>query len=146
REKYPSPFAARQERLARAGCVQCHQRDTDRSPPIEVAGSKLGGGFLAELPFLRTPRLPHAHQKLTAGYLATTVREGNPGLRGPRYSYRMPGFGVDADVLVQALAEGDGDLPSAEDLAARGPADPTAATLHGPRLAGFQGYACASCH
>jgi mono/diheme cytochrome c family protein len=145
-ERYPSPFVARQEKLARAGCVQCHQRDTDRPPPIEQAGSKLGGGFLAELPFLRTPRMTNPHQKLTRIYLATTVREGNPGLRGPRFSYRMPAFGADADELLQAIAEADGELVTDADPPAKTVDAPTLGTLHGSRLAGFQGYACVSCH
>jgi mono/diheme cytochrome c family protein len=146
KERHPSPFAARQRQLARAGCVQCHQRDSDRPPPIEAAGSKLGGAFLQELPYLRTPRLTNPHQKLTPSYLATTVREGSPGLRGPRFSYRMPAFGPEADALVQALAEADGELIAEADPLAAPAGDPTLGTLHGSRLAGFQGYACASCH
>jgi mono/diheme cytochrome c family protein len=145
-DRHPSPFVARQEKLARAGCVQCHQRDTDRPPPVEQAGSTLGGAHLMELPFQRTPRLTNPHQKLTRAYLGHTVREGNPGLRGPRYTYRMPAFGLDADELVQALAEADGELVAGADVPARGADDPTLGTLHGARLAGFQGYACASCH
>jgi cytochrome c551/c552 len=146
RETHASPFVARQEKLARAGCVQCHQRDTDRPPPIEEAGSKLGGAFLMELPFQRTPRLTNPHQKLTRAYLARTVREGNPGLRGPRYLYRMPAFGPDSDELIQALAEADGELVADADPTVKEADDPTLGTLHGSRLAGFQGYACASCH
>ncbi|MBO0699582.1 MAG: c-type cytochrome, partial [Zavarzinella sp.] len=145
-EKHPSPFMARQRQLARAGCVQCHQRDSDRPPPIEAAGSKLGGAFLQELPYLRTPRLTNPHLKLSATYLARTVREGSPGLRGPRFSYRMPAFGPDADALVQALAEADGELIAQADAPAVPAGDPTLGTLHGSRLAGFQGYACVSCH
>ena len=145
-EKHTSPFVARQAKLARAGCVQCHQRDSDRSPPIEEAGSRLGGAFLQELPFLRTPRLTNPHQKLTRSYLASTVREGHPGHRGPRFTYRMPAFGAQADDLVQALAEADGELIAASDPPVVAAADPTIGTLHGSRLAGFQGYGCVSCH
>ena len=65
KEKHPSPFSDRQHRLERAGCVKCHQRDTDRPPPIEEIGSTLGGAFLQEIPFLRTPRLTNPHQKFT---------------------------------------------------------------------------------
>jgi len=145
-EKHDSPFTSRQNRLAHAGCMQCHQRDSDRSPPIEEAGSKLGGAFLQELPFQRTPRLTNPHQKLTRSYLATTVREGNPGLKDSRYSYRMPAYGHDADVLIQALAEADGELISESDPPKAVVSDPTLGTLHGARLAGFQGYGCVSCH
>ncbi len=145
-EKHDSPYVSRQTRLAHAGCVQCHQRDSDRSPPIEEAGSKLGGAFLQELPFQRTPRMTNPHQKLTRSYLATTVREGNPGLKDSRYSYRMPAYGQDADSLIQALAEADGELITEADPPKAGASDPTLGTLHGARLAGFQGYGCVSCH
>jgi mono/diheme cytochrome c family protein len=145
-EKHPSPFTTRQAKLARAGCTQCHQRDTDQLAPIEEAGSKLGGAFLQELPFLRTPRLTNPLQRLTRGYVATTVREGHPGMRGPRFSYRMPAFGADANELIQALAEADGELVTDADPPVRASDDPTIGTLHGSRLAGFQGYGCVSCH
>src|SRR5260370_40703625 len=58
----------------------------------------------------------------------------------------MPAFGPDADVLVQALAEADGELVSDSDPPAKTADDPTLGTLHGSRLAGFQGYGCVSCH
>ena len=146
KETYSSPFAARQRRLAQAGCVKCHQRDSDRPAPIEEIGSTLGGAHLQELPFLRTPRLTNTHQKFTREYLAATVQEGVSGLRWSRFSYRMPAFGHDADVFLQAMAEGDGELPVDADKADPVIADPTLGTLHGSRLVGFQGYACASCH
>jgi glucose/arabinose dehydrogenase/mono/diheme cytochrome c family protein len=146
REKHLSPFTARQERLARAGCVRCHQRDSDRPPPIEQVGSTLGGGFLQEIPFQRTPRLTFPHQKYTRSHLVATVREGIAGLRQPNYSYRMPAFGPDAEVLVQALAEADGELPAAADPPDRPVADPTVGTLTGPQMIGSQGYSCISCH
>jgi len=146
RETHSSPYFARQERLVRAGCMQCHQRDGDRPPPIQEAGSKLGGAFLQEVPYMRIPRLTNPHQKLTRAYLATTVREGNPNLHWPRYSYRMPAFGAQADELVQALAEGDGELVADADPPPATVADPTLGTLHGSRLTGFQGYGCVSCH
>ena len=145
-EKYPSPFAERQRRLERAGCAKCHQRDSDWPPPIEEIGSTLGGAFLQETPFLRTPRLTNAHQKFTRAHLTSTVREGVTGLRGARYTYRMPAFGADAAVLLQALAEADGELPDAADTPEPVAADPTLGTVHGAQLAGFQGYSCASCH
>jgi mono/diheme cytochrome c family protein len=145
-ERHPSPFVDRQRRLAQAGCVRCHQRDSDRPPPIEEIGSTLGGAHLQELPFLRSPRLTNPHQKFLRGYLTMAVREGVAGLRWSRFSYRMPAFGADADVLVQALAEADGELPAEPDPPAVSVADPTLGTLHGSRLVGFQGYGCASCH
>jgi len=146
KETHPSPFFDRQQKLERAGCVKCHQRDSDRPPAIEEIGSKLGGAFLQEIPYLRTPRLTNPHQKFTRSHLATSVREGVSGLRWSRFSYRMPVFGAEADELVQALAEGDGELPTEADPPAVAVGDPTLGTLHGSRLAGLQGYACASCH
>jgi mono/diheme cytochrome c family protein len=146
RDRYPSPFASRQRQLQRAGCVRCHQRDSDRPPPIEEIGSTLGGAFLEELPFQRTPRLTNLHRKYTRAYLASTVREGIATLRGGRYTYRMPAFGTEAETLVQALAEADGELPTEADAPSRLVEDPTVGALHGPGLVGFQGYACISCH
>jgi cytochrome c551/c552 len=146
KEKHPSPFAERQHRLKRAGCVQCHQRDTDRAPPIEEIGSTLGGAFLQEIPYLRTPRLTNAHQKYTRSHLAASVREGVAPLRTPRFTYRMPVFGADAEVLLQAIAEADGELVTEPDAREPAVGDPTLGTVHGAQLAGFQGYACASCH
>jgi glucose/arabinose dehydrogenase len=145
-EPYPSPFAARQQMLERAGCVRCHQRDTDRVPPLEALSSKLGGAYMQYVPFQRTPRLTYPHQKYLRSYLVTAVRESVSGLRPSRYSFRMPAFGHDAETLVQALAEADGELPATADPPPVAPADPTLATLTGPHLVGFQGYACVSCH
>jgi hypothetical protein len=145
-EKYPSPFAERQQRLERAGCAKCHQRDSDRPSQMEDIGSTLGGAFLQETPFLRAPRLTNPHQKFTRAHLFATVREGASSLRGARYLYRMPAFGPDAAVLLQALAEADGELPDAADVPEPAVTDPTIGTLHGAQLAGFQGYSCASCH
>jgi glucose/arabinose dehydrogenase/mono/diheme cytochrome c family protein len=145
-ERHPSPFDARQRQLERAGCVRCHPRDTDRAPPIEQVGSTLGGGFLVEVPFQRTPRLSHPHQKYTRAHLLAVVRDGISGLRPASYSYRMPAFGHDAEALVQALAEGDGELTAGMDPPPRKPIDPTAASLVGPNLVGFQGYSCVACH
>jgi cytochrome c551/c552 len=146
RERHPSLFADRQRLLKRAGCVQCHARDSDRPPPIEVAGSTLGGAFLQDLPFQRTPRLTNPHQKYQASYLVQAVRDGVSGLRSARYSYRMPAFGKEAEVLAQALAEADGELLAGPPNPAPPPADPTLGPGTGPALVGFQGYACVSCH
>jgi glucose/arabinose dehydrogenase len=165
RERYASGFEDRRRLVERVGCLRCHARDTDRPPPIEEAGSTLGGGFLQYLPYQRTPRLTYAHQQYTRAHLLAAVRDGVSGLRPPQYSYRMPAFGDQAAALVRALAEADGELVTAAEAtrARRGSpdpaetpdrrsplpaemADPTLGTLHGPSLVGFQGYACVSCH
>jgi glucose/arabinose dehydrogenase len=146
REKHPSPFASRQRLLEHLGCVRCHQRDSDRPPPLEVAGSTLGGSGLEYVPFQRTPRLTEPHQKYLRPYLLSAIREGVTGLRPARYSYRMPAFGRDAEAILQALAEGDGELAAGPELPPRQPADPTLGPLVGPSLIGFQGYGCVSCH
>lgn len=146
REHHLSSFEARQRQLERAGCLRCHQRDTDRAPPIEQVGSTLGGSLLEQVPFQRTPRLSYPHQKYTRTHLLAAVREGISGLRPDSYSYRMPAFGHDAESLVQALAEGDGELTAGSDPPVRAPIDPTTASLVGPTLVGFQGYACVACH
>jgi mono/diheme cytochrome c family protein len=127
RDKHPSPFAA-------------------RPPPLEAIASTLGGSLLESVPYQRTPRLSYPHQKYTRSHLLAAVRDGLSGLRGPRYTYPMPAFGSDAEAVVRGLAEGDGDLPDGPEPAERPPADPTLGPLAGPRLAGFQGYACVSCH
>ncbi|HEV3257632.1 MAG TPA: hypothetical protein VG013_12170, partial [Gemmataceae bacterium] len=146
REKYPAPFETRRRLLEQCGCVRCHQRDSDRPPPIEEVGSTMGGSGLEVVPYQRTPRLTYAHQKYTSTHLLSAVRDGVSGLRGTRYSYRMPAFGGDAESLVEALAEADGDLPAAPEPLARSSGDPTLGSLAGPSLAGFGGYACVSCH
>jgi glucose/arabinose dehydrogenase/mono/diheme cytochrome c family protein len=145
-EKHASPFESRRRQLERAGCVRCHQRDSDRPPPIEEIGSTLGGAYLQTIPFQRTPRLSNPLQKYTHAYLTKAVREGVSGLRPARFSYRMPAFGHDAETLLQAIAEADGDLAGAPEPLSPPPADPTAGSLIGPSLAGFQGYACVGCH
>lgn len=145
-ERHPSPFAKRQEKLARAGCVHCHQRDSDRPSRLEEIGSTLGGAFLQEVPFQRTPRLTNVLQKYTRSHVLSAVRDGVTGLRTERFSYRMPHYGEQAAELVQALAEADGELPNEPDAPLPKAADPTAATLAGPVLVGSQGYSCISCH
>ncbi|MDR3635035.1 MAG: hypothetical protein P4L84_14620 [Isosphaeraceae bacterium] len=145
-EHPPSPVVRRREALERAGCVRCHQRDTDRPPPIEVAGNVLGGGHLAALPFQRTPRLNDPHQKFSRSYLVAAVRDGVSGLRPSSYTYRMPAFGPDAEALVRALAEQDGELPDVAEEPSRASVDPTLGSLIGPGLVGSQGYGCISCH
>ncbi|HLN29815.1 MAG TPA: hypothetical protein VK395_18860 [Gemmataceae bacterium] len=146
REKHASPFASRQRLLERLGCVRCHQRDSDRPPPIEAIGSTLGGAWMEALPFQRTPRLTYPHQKYARSHLLSAIREGVSGLRPARYTYRMPAFGQDANEIVQALAEADGELPAEPEPQQGHSTDPTLGPLAGPSLAGFQGYACVSCH
>ncbi len=145
RENHLSPFADRQRRLERAGCVRCHQRDSDRPPPIEAIGANLGGAYLESLPYQRTPRLTNPHRKLRRSYLVATVREGIATPRHPGYSYRMPAFGPDAETFVQALAEADGEWLD-DDPPPRPVEDPTTGTLNGPALVGTQGYSCIACH
>jgi cytochrome c551/c552 len=145
-ERHPSPFAARQRRLAHFGCWHCHARDTLRPPPLEEAGSTLGGSNLETVPYQRSPRLTEASRKFTAAYLLAAVRDGVSGTRPARYTYRMPAYGEVAEEILRALAEGDGELVSPEaTVEGAPPLDPTLAGL-GPRLAGFEGYACVACH
>jgi len=144
RDRHPSPFAARQRALARAGCVRCHAVDSERPSPLEEAGSQLGGAWLQMVPFLRTPRLSHASQKYAPDFLLQSVRVGVTEVRHAKYSYRMPAYGDAAPDLVRALIEADGDVPEAGGPAAK-PADPTLAPI-GASLAGFEGYSCVSCH
>jgi mono/diheme cytochrome c family protein len=146
REQHPSPFEARQRQIEHLGCVRCHQRDSDKPPVIETIGSTLGGAWLQNVPFQRTPRLSYPHQKYTRAHLLTAVREGVTGLRQAEYSYRMPAFGHEAATILQALAEGDGELTAGTDSRERQPSDPTLGSLAGPGIAGFQGYGCVSCH
>jgi mono/diheme cytochrome c family protein len=145
-ERHPSPFAERQRQLEKAGCVRCHQRDSDKPSPLETASSSLGGAYLQYVPFQRTPRLTNAHQKFTADHILRSVREGVSGLRVERFTFRMPAFGGHAAALEQALAEADGESPTPVEPAPSPPRDPTAASLLGPQLVGFGGYACVSCH
>jgi len=145
-DKFASPVYERQRRLNRAGCVRCHQRDTDLPPPIEAIGSSLGGAFLQFVPFQRTPRLTYPHQKYTRAHLQSAIADGITTLRSSRYTYRMPAYGNHAQELVRALAESDGEIPDATDVRDAGVADPTVGTLEGPQLVGSQGFSCVSCH
>lgn len=146
KESHSSPFFERQRLLHRAGCVRCHQRDSDLPPPMESIGSTLGGAFLQSVPFQRTPRLTFPHQKYTRAHLAASIRDGLPTLRSKRYTYRMPAYGEQAAVLLRALAEADGEIPDANDSPDATVADPTIGTVAGPQLVGAQGYSCVSCH
>jgi len=148
KDKYPSAFVSRQRLVAHLGCVRCHQRDSDRPSPLEIAGSTLGSSMLMVIPYQRAPRLTDPHQKYTRSALLAAVRDGVNGLRPPppRYTYRMPAYGHDAEAAVQALAEADGELPDAPEPPPRVPADQTLGSVHGPIMVGFQGYGCVSCH
>lgn len=147
RELGPSAFLQRQRQLQRRGCLRCHQRDTDESPPLEQVAATLGGAWLQRVPYQRTPRLTFALQRLEPTYLVGAIRDGVSGVRHPDYTYRMPAFGDAAPLLLQALSEGDGDWPTGRPPShADSGNDPTAATLYGPELVGSQGYSCISCH
>jgi cytochrome c2/glucose/arabinose dehydrogenase len=147
RENHPSPFEERRRLLERSGCARCHSRDIEGPPPLEAAGSLLGGAWLQMLPFQRTPRLTYAHRQFTREHLVSAVQDGVSGLRGSSYSYRMPAFGASARELVQAMAEADGDIPlDPDEPGAPGAGDPTLTGLAGPDLVGFRGYSCIACH
>src|SRR5204862_5907619 len=94
-------------------CLRCHQRDSDRSPPLEEISRQLWSPFLARMPYQKTPPLSNACSKYTRDYLLTAVRGGVTGVRADWYSFRMPAFGTLAEEIVRALAEADGDLPGA---------------------------------
>lgn len=146
REKYPSPFDARQDLLARRGCVRCHQRDGDTAAPIEGIGGRLGTEVRQHrLPFQRTPRLTHALTKYRRSYLVSAVRNGVTGVRPEWYSYKMPAYGAEAEEIVRALAEGDGD-PALQEEPAQAPVADPVAYVEGPVLVGFEGYSCITCH
>lgn len=145
-EIHLSPYAARQWQLERAGCVRCHQRDSDRPSPLEMAAATLGGSGLETVPFQRAPRLTAPNWKFTGQHLLDAVRDGVSGLRAPRYTYLMPAYGAKALELVQALAEADGDRIGGPEMPPTSAADATTGSLHGPTLVSSGGYACVSCH
>jgi mono/diheme cytochrome c family protein/glucose/arabinose dehydrogenase len=144
-ECHASAFEERQRRLRHVGCFRCHQRDGSEPAPLEQIGRTVWAPFLMRLPFQRTPRLTQATAKFTHEYLLEAVRDGVRAVRPEWYSYRMPSFGEQAEEIVRALAEGDGELPGAESPQALPEADPTVRAL-GPLLVGFSGYACVTCH
>lgn len=142
-ETHDSPFAAGQRLLQGLKCDRCHQRDGGRPAPLEEIGRGLWTPFLYRLPFQRTPRLSGAASKFTASHLTAAIRDGVGGLRPEWYSYRMPAFGEPARDAAAALADADGDLLQGDSP----PPNPgEAAAALGPTLAGFDGYACVSCH
>jgi len=142
RDRHRSEVDNRRRKFDRAGCVRCHSRDSERPSSLEQAGSVLGGSNLQMIPFLKAPRLSNAGSKYTREYLLSAIRDGVSAVRHRNYTYRMPPFGDDAESLVQALKEADGDDPSPEPPL---PDDPTLPPL-GPSLVGFGGYSCVSCH
>src|SRR5262249_23750413 len=146
RETHASAVEDRRRLLDRSGCFRCHPHDTDGPPPLEQANSTLGASGLESVPFQRTPRLTGLLQKYTRAHLRGALREGVSGLRPARYTYRMPAFGPAAGELLQALCALDGELPDEADPPERAVTDPTVGTVAGLELAGFQGYACVSCH
>ena len=143
REKHPSPVDDRRQLIARLGCFRCHSAN-ERPPPLEEASASLGGSNLEAVPFLRTPRLNNALLKYSREYLLRALRDGVSGVRFKNYSFRMPHYAGQAEGIVQALAEMEGDALSEPEPAA--PA--TDPTLNGPgaSLVGFEGYSCVSCH
>jgi mono/diheme cytochrome c family protein len=146
RETHPSPFQARQELLGRRGCARCHARDSDLAAPIEGIGGRLGTEVRQHrLPFQRTPRLTHALSKYRRAYLVAAVRDGVSGVRPDWYSYKMPVFGPEAEEIVRALAEADGD-PALDPEPPPAPVADPVAYVEGPVLVGFEGYSCITCH
>jgi cytochrome c2/glucose/arabinose dehydrogenase len=148
REVHASPFESRRRLLERRACGRCHARDTDRPPPIEEVAGELGGAGEADLyrmPFQRTPRLTYPLSRYRRSYVRAAVRDGVSGVRPSWYSYRMPAFGPEADEIVRALAEADGDLADEPDPPHGVPDDPTLPGA-GPSLVGYEGYSCVSCH
>jgi len=145
-ERHPSPFEARRQLLSKHECFRCHQRDGDRPALIEATGARVGTEVRQHrLPFQRTPRLTNALSKYRRSYLVSAIRDGVSGVRPDWYSYRMPAYGAEAEQIVQALAEGDGDLATQPDTPPAPVADPVA-HVDGPILVGFEGYSCITCH
>ena len=144
-ETHPSPFETRQRLLERRGCFRCHRRDSDLPSPLEEISGRVFEHDLQCLPGQRTPRLSYALSKYLRSYLLASVRGGVAGVRPPWYSYRMPAYGEEAARLVQALAEGDGDLVTGADPPVRRAADPEFPAA-GPSLVGSAGYSCVACH
>lgn len=145
-ESNASPFAHRQRLLQQSGCFRCHQRDSDRPAPLVEMGQNLWTPHLYRLPFQRTPPLTQASAKFKHAYLLTALRDGVHGIRPDWYSYRMPTYGDKASELIQALAEGDGDLiPTSNQSENDQKVDPNVLD-QGPTLIGFNGYGCVSCH
>jgi hypothetical protein len=144
-ERHPSPVEQRRRLLSRLGCAQCHVLDGRRTPPLEEASSVIGGAYLQTVPFLRTPRLNDLHAKFRPEHVVAAVKNGVSGDRHNRYTFRMPSFGEKAEEIARALAELEGaPWPPAEEPAAKAP-EPALVEL-GPRLGGFEGYSCISCH
>lgn len=105
KEMQESPFARRQELLTNAGCVRCHARDQERTSPLEEALKKRGA------PIAAIPPLDYATRKYPHDRLLKVLRDGGAAVPG---SCPMPAFGERAEELIQALAEGDGELPRAK--------------------------------
>ena len=124
------------------GCVRCHQRDSDRPPPIEEIGSTLGGAYLQELPFQRTPRLTNPHQKFTR---VSPAHRRPRGRLGPALAaVQLPDAGLRRGRGRRSCRRWPRPTANCRPRPTRRPrrpADPTLGTLHGSRLVGFQGYA-----
>jgi mono/diheme cytochrome c family protein/glucose/arabinose dehydrogenase len=144
-ELHKSPFDERQQLLKHSGCFVCHQADGDSPPAIEQIGQALWTPHLMRLPYQRTPRLTEAWSKYTRSYLLEAIRDGVRGVRPSWYSYRMPAFGEEAEEIVQALAERDGELIESDSRPDQAISEPTL-SMFGAGLVGFEGYSCVSCH
>ncbi len=113
---------------------------------IEAIGSTLGGAWLQSVPFQRTPRLTYAHQKYTRAHLLTAVREGVAGLRPPTTLIACRPSALTPRPPSRRWPRATANCRTEPSRPERKPADPTLGPLAGPRLVGFQGYACVSCH
>lgn len=144
-EQHDSPTTRRRRHLEQRRCTQCHQRDHSTSPPIEQIAVEASVKS-KQLVYQRVPALTGASAKYASHHLRSVIENGVAGLRPKWYSYRMPAFGADADDIVRALAEADGEW---DDDAIRPPlAGADDPNLHnfGQLLVGYQGYSCVSCH
>jgi cytochrome c551/c552 len=144
-ERHPSPFETRRQMLSRAGCLQCHSRDAETLAPLEVIGSRITDKDLSQVAGQRTPKLTNVLAKYQRSYVLKAIRDGVQGTRAAGFTYRMPAFGDHAEPILQALAEGDGDLVTDIEPPITRIADPEL-PAQGPNLVGSAGYSCVSCH
>jgi len=144
-EQHSSEFEDRRRMLLRQGCERCHARDGGTAAPLEEIGQRLWTPMLYRVPYQKVPSLNNAWRKYTREYLRAAIAEGVSGARPSWYSYRMPAFGDEADSILRALCEADGDLWDLAESVSVDEQDPTLFTV-GTTLVGFEGYSCVSCH